>query len=139
MLTGLVLLLAWAFGLALGLIAGVIILVSGGLLVLALLRATAPVISVSDDWLRVGPARLPVASIERARAVTPTELRALRGPGADARMFVELRPWSTSRAVLLDLADDSDPHPGWLFSVRDPDRLLAALAATMGTRTEEDG
>lgn len=137
-LAGLVLLLSWAFGLALGRGAGAVVLVVGLVVVAALLRATAPLVELGPSSLRVGAAVLPLASIGPARTLAPEEVRVLRGPGADARMFTELRPWSASGAVLLEIADAADPHPAWLFSVRHPDRLLDALAATMGTHAQED-
>jgi hypothetical protein len=56
-----------------------------------------------------------------------------RGPDADARLFVELRPWAGREAVLICIADPTDPHPAWLVTTRHPDRLQAVIAATMDT------
>lgn len=124
--------LAIAYGYALGARAGW--LVAGvGIGVLALvLAATAPRISVSGAGLAVGAALLPPAAIGAVEAVDAEDVARLRGPGADARLFTALRPWSCRDAVLVTVADPADPHPAWLVSSRRPARLAAAVAATMG-------
>lgn len=128
----LVAMLAIAYGAALGARTGWLVAVVTGGVALALVWTTAPRIGVSDEALQVGAAVLPGSSISDARAVDGAEIRQLRGPGADARTFVSLRPWSASGGVLVTLDDPEDPHPAWLVSSRHPDRLVEAVAATMG-------
>jgi hypothetical protein len=122
---------AVAYGAALGATVGWLVAVGGLVLATALLLITAPMITVSGTTLSVGGATLPVTSIGEVEAVTGDRIRELRGPGADGRLFVSLRPWSGADGVLVRLDDPEDPHPAWLFTSRHPARVVAALAATM--------
>ena len=129
---GLVLMLAVAYGAALGATAGWLVAVGTGGLAIALLVLTAPVIAVDRDGLHVQGALLPPDSVADCRAVTREEIARLRGPGGDARLFVSLRPWSAPGGVLVTLDDPDDPHPAWLFTSRHPGRVVDALGGTMG-------
>jgi hypothetical protein len=129
---GLVAMIAVAYGAALGSVVGWSTGIVGCVLLGALLWITSPRVAVSDHHLEVGAARLPVECIEGVQVVDATAIASLRGPGADARLFVALRPWSCRSGVLVTLTDDQDPHPAWLFSSRHPDRVAKRLAATMG-------
>ncbi len=133
LLISLVALLAWAYGLALGAPVGFVVFVAGGLLVVIVVWVTAPVIEITTSSLRVDGAVLPRQMISGVRVLRREDIQSLRGPGADARLYVELRPWSTTQAVLIDVCDPADPHPAWLLSSRHPDALAVALSATMGT------
>jgi hypothetical protein len=124
--------IAVAYGAALGATVGWLIGIGGLALATALLVITAPTIEVSDGALTVGGATLPLTSIGDVEAVTGARIRELRGPGADGRLFVSLRPWSGADGVYVELDDPEDPHPAWLFTSRDPASVVAALAATMG-------
>lgn len=130
--TGLVAMLAIAYGAALGATAGWAVAAGTGALAIALIWITAPQVRVEDDALLVDGARLPVDVIAETSVVSRSQIAGLRGPGADARLFVALRPWSTPNGVLVRLGDPADPHPAWLFSSRHPARVVDALAATMG-------
>ena len=129
---GLMGMLGVAYGGALGAQAGWSVAILGGTLVAALLWITSPRIEVREGALTVGRAALPFAAVKGAVAVDETEIATLRGPGADGRLFVALRPWSCRGGVLVTLSDETDPHPAWLFSSRHPVRVVEVLAATMG-------
>lgn len=131
----LVSMVAIAYGAALGATVGWCIEAGGVALVLLLLWVTAPRVTVTQTELVVDRARLPRTSVRSASAVDAERIRELRGPGADARLFVALRPWSAPGGVLVELDDPDDPHPAWLFTSRHPSRVAAALTATMGTST----
>lgn len=123
--------LAIAYGAALGAAAGWLVAAAGAALLGWLLWITSPVIRIDQDSLTVGGARLPRTAVAAAEIVDRTRIRELRGPGSDARLYVELRPWSARDGVLVTLDDTADPHPGWLFSSRHPTRVTDALTATM--------
>ena len=128
---GLVLMLSIAYGAALGSTAGWLVALGTGVLAVALLLLTAPVIAVSPTGLQVQGAVLPLSSIAEFEVIDRDGIARLRGPGSDARLFVSLRPWSAPGGVLVLLDDPEDPHPAWLFTSRHPTRVTAALAATM--------
>jgi Protein of unknown function (DUF3093) len=124
--------IAIAYGAALGATTGWLVAIGGLGLTTGLLLVTAPTIVVADGALEVGGATLPLASVGTAEAVTGARIAELRGPGSDGRIFVSLRPWSSTDGVLVRLDDPEDPHPAWLFSSRHPARVVDALTATMG-------
>ena len=132
-------LLAWAYGLALGRSIGLAVLAIGLLLIVVLLAMTAPVIEVTDETLRVGAATVPRVVIVSAHVMTRDDIMRARGPGSDARLYVELRPWAATGGVMVRLHDADDPHPGWLFSSRHPDSLVRALSDTMGANDDQRG
>ena len=131
----------WVFGIALALAAmvaiaygaalnpwlGWITFAGGGFSLSWLLWLTSPVVEVTETTLVAGRARLPRSSIEGARELDEAEARIHRGPSADARTFVLLRPWRASTAVLVTLDDPTDPHPTWILTSKHPDRLVRAL------------
>ena len=131
----------WVFGIALALAAmvaiaygaahdpwlGWITFAGAGFSVSWLLWLTSPVVEVTDTALIAGRARLPRSSIEGATLLDGAGTRIHRGPLADARTFVLLRPWRASTAVLVTLDDPTDPHPTWILTSKHPDRLVRAL------------
>ncbi len=125
-----------AYGAAIGGLSGLAVGLVAGTLVTALLVGTSPVIRVDESSLCAGRARLPRTSVSGARVLDREALVALRAPGADARAYTLLRPWASSKAVLVRLDDPDDPHPAWIVSSRHPDRLAGALTATMGSPAE---
>lgn len=129
----LILMLSVAYGAALGRSAGWGVALVSIVVVGLLLIVSAPRIAVGEGMLEAGRARLPLSVVAEARGVSAEEIRALRGPGADARIYTLLRSWSTGGAVLITLADGDDPHPAWLISSRDPESLSRALTGTMGS------
>jgi hypothetical protein len=128
-LTGLVAMLAVAYGSALGAAVGWLVAALGALATVALVAATTPRVTVSAAGLSAGGAVLPADCLGSCRTLTAEEVRGLRGPGADARVFTVLRPWSAAGAVLVEVDDPEDPHPAWLVSARRPARLCAALGS----------
>lgn len=128
-----------AYGAALGGTAGWVAGISVVVVLLLIIWATSPSIAVDDGVVRAAGAALPATSIAAVETVTSGDISRLRGPGADARVFVSLRPWSGPDGVLITLDDREDPHPAWLLTSRHPSRLAEAITATMGTRpTTED-
>jgi hypothetical protein len=123
----LIAMVAVAYGAAFGTGLGVIIFIGAAILVSVLLYISAPVISVTGQELVAGRARLPRSSIVTTHALDGDQARAARGPQADARTYVLLRAWRSSKAVLIQIQDPADPHPAWLLTSRDPAALVAAL------------
>jgi hypothetical protein len=91
------------------------------------LVGTSPVVEVRDGVLRAGRARVPVALLGEARAVTtPEAMREELGPRLDGRAYVCLRSWART-GVRVALEDPADPTPYWLVSTRRPAELAAAI------------
>jgi hypothetical protein len=84
-------------------------------------------VRVDGDELRVGSAVLPRRFVGRVEVVDRRDKQAALGPELDPAAFVLLRGW-VGPLVRLEVTDPDDPTPYWVFSVREPDRLLCALA-----------
>ena len=78
--------------------------------------------------LIAGRAHVPVALCGDPRILDPDELRRVLGPGADARSYVLVRPYSRT-GVLVPLNDPADPTPSWVVATARPDALAGALRA----------
>jgi len=104
---------------------GYAILVPGVVVALAALGRTR--VRVTDRELRVGEAVLPLVHVGRAEAVAPAAKQTALGPELDPDALFVHRPWVGPVVRVEDTRPDS-PTPYWVFSTRDPDALLAALA-----------
>jgi Protein of unknown function (DUF3093) len=98
------------------------------LLVGALVALSRARVRLTGDELRVGPACVPRRFVGRAEVVDRRDKQAALGPELDPAAFVLHRGW-IGPMVRLEITDPDDPTPYWVFSVRKPDRLLAALQA----------
>ena len=92
----------------------------------AILVGGASEITVDDTWFRAGRASIELGYLGRALPLDAPEARLRRGPAADARAFLLLRPY-ISTAVEVTLTDADDPTPYWLVASRRPRALAAAL------------
>jgi hypothetical protein len=123
--------LALALGVPLGPVAGVLTMAAGTVVATWLLVRAAALVQVRGGVLVAGRARLPVSFVASVTALDERAARALRGPGADARAYLLLRPW-VATAVRVDLADPDDPTPYWYVASRRPAQLASALTAATG-------
>ena len=120
-----VILLLAPFSLPLGiLLASVIFIV-----IAVTMTITSPRIEITDGRLRVGKASIGLEYVGAASAFTGNHAVAERGPSLDARAWTRFRAW-ISPVVRVEIADDADPTPYWLFSTRRPQELVAALRAS---------
>ena len=126
-----------SFGAALGLIPGPIntrIAVATGIFgaigLVILLVLTTPSLTLTDDYLIAGRARVPLDVIGQAEVLDAEQMRQARGITLDARAYLCLRGWLPV-GVRVPLDDPEDPTPYWLISSRRP----AALAAAISSRT----
>ena len=83
-------------------------------------------VRVDGGVLRVGGAAVPLRHVGRVEVVDRRDKQAALGPELDPAAFVLHRGW-VGPMVRLEVTDPGDPTPYWVFSVREPDRLLAAL------------
>ena len=122
--------LAIAYGAALGALVGWALGIGLAVAAATATLLLAPVITVTETELHVGPARLPRAVIGMATPLNAEEARVARGPQADARRYVVLRTLHASTAVLVDVLDPQDPHPAWLVTTARPTALVQALSSS---------
>jgi len=111
------------------LIAGVVM----GALIVGGLIAAAPVVSVTAGQLRVGRARIDVAELGDAIALTGQAAREARGPNLSRSAWHLLRG-GIDGVVRVPVTDTDDPVTEWVFSSRTPDRVVAMIARAQRTR-----
>lgn len=96
-------------------------------------------IGVRAGTVYAGGASIEPAYCAAATALDPQRTAAVRGPEADARAYLLLRPYIDT-AVRLEVDDPRDPTPYWLISCRHPKRFAAAIEAALATgRTDPPG
>ncbi|UFU04804.1 DUF3093 domain-containing protein [Ruania halotolerans] len=128
---------AWLLAPAGGILAGIALLPASAWAALtAFLVITAtiavvlvllsPTIRVSEQFLVVDRARLPLDVVGPVQRLEGGDLKEAMGPGLDARAHVRFRAWARS-AVRITVVDAADPTPYWLISTRHPDTLDRAL------------
>jgi hypothetical protein len=102
---------------------------------IAVLLATSPVVTVTPEGLRAGPARLPPQAIGSVTPFRGGAATQQRGPRLHARAWTLFRGW-VDPVVRIDVNDDADPAPYWLVSTRHPEQLAAALNAITAQNDE---
>ena len=94
--------------------------------VLGLIAYGSAVVSVDADGVRAGRALLPMEACGAVTVLSTSQFHDLRGPSADARAYLLLRPY-VATAVRIDVTDIADPTPYWLVCTRHPEQLDAAI------------
>ena len=117
-----IILLLAPFSLPLGIAVATVIFV----VIVVAMAMTSPRIEISDDTLRVGKASIGLQYLGAASAFTGSRAVAERGPKLDARAWTRFRAW-IGPVVRVEILDDADPTPYWLFSTRRPEELVAVL------------
>lgn len=82
-------------------------------------------VRVADGELHVGDSALPLRRIGRIEVVTAKDKQSALGPELDPAAFLVHRAW-VGPLVRVELTDPAET-PYWIFSVREPERLVAAL------------
>ena len=108
---------------------GYAVLVPATVLPLFLLGRTR--VRVADGVLNVGERSLPRERVGRAEAVAAADKQVALGPALDPTAHLVHRPWIGPVVRVEVLADPATPGgpPYWIFSVRDPAALLAAIGS----------
>lgn len=83
-------------------------------------------VRVADGELAVGSKSVPLQLLGRVDVVGKAGKQQALGPDLDPSAHLMHRGW-IGPVVRVELTDPDDPTPYWIFSVRHPDRLLAAL------------
>jgi hypothetical protein len=117
-----VIMLLAPFSLPLGILLATVIFI----VISVTMTVTSPRIEIADGRLRVGKASIGLEYVGAASAFTGTHAVAERGINLDARAWTRFRAW-IGPVVRVEIADDADPTPYWLFSTRRPEQLVTAL------------
>lgn len=83
-------------------------------------------VRVADGRLSVGPATVDLRHSGRVEMVAKDDKQEALGPQLDPSAFLMHRGW-IGPLVRVELTDPDDPTPYWIFSVRHPEQLVAAL------------
>lgn len=86
-------------------------------------RAT---VEVAGGQLTAGGRTLPLADIGAVHPLDESQFRAIRGPRADPRAYLLIRPYLKYAVYAEVMAPDSD-CPYWLVATRRPAELAAAI------------
>ena len=113
----------WA---ALGNRAVVISLIASVVAIFIIWRSSPLQISVDDEWLVAGRARIERCYVGNVSALERDEYFLTRGRNADPASFLALRFW-INRGVKVELTDARDVTPYWLISSKNPSALKEAL------------
>ena len=113
----------WA---ALGNSAVVISLLASVVVIFIIWRSSPLQISVDDEWLIAGRARIERRYVGQVSALERDEYFLTRGRNADPASFLALRFW-IKRGVKVELTDTRDATPYWLISSKNPSALKEAL------------
>jgi hypothetical protein len=94
----------------------------------ALVWASRGRVRVAEQVLDVPGARVPLSCTGDAQPLDRESTRRVRGPLADPRAYVVVRPWLHC-AVRVDIDDPDDDTPYWLIGTRRPDELAARVSS----------
>lgn len=83
-------------------------------------------IVVDDAGVRVGRATIDYAYVREVRALDADRTLERLRTRADPRAYLVVRPYVRT-SLELTLADPADPHPYWLISSRDAERLVRRI------------
>jgi hypothetical protein len=86
-------------------------------------RAT---ITVTETELIAGDSRLPLGATGELLPLNEAQTTALRGPHADPRAHLLIRPY-LRQAVYVEVTDEASQVPYWLLATRHPAELAAAI------------
>jgi Protein of unknown function (DUF3093) len=108
---------------------GITLAVFGGVIAIAaafLFNWGRATIQVTGGELLAGGARLSLADVGEVRPLDEAQARALRGPRADPRAHILIRPYLRT-AVYIEVAEPGAASPYWLLATRRPAELAAAI------------
>ncbi|MGH3302176.1 MAG: DUF3093 domain-containing protein [Streptosporangiaceae bacterium] len=108
---------------------GISLAVFGGIIAITaafLLNWGRATIEVTGGELRAGSEGLALADVGEVRPLDEAQARALRGPRADPRAHVLIRPYLRC-AVYIEVTRPEAASPYWLLATRRPAELAAAI------------
>jgi hypothetical protein len=83
-------------------------------------------IDIGAGELTVSNERLPLSNVGAVHPLDEAQFRAMRGPRADPRAYMLIRPY-LKYAVYVQVTSPDAPWPYWLVATRQPAELAAAI------------
>lgn len=111
-----------AYGINLGIIVGVISSVAA---IFGLLKNT-PTIRIDELNFQIGRARMPLRYVGKVQILDETDSRRARSTHAHRDAYFQLRG-GVKKTLIVEITDESDPHPYWQISTRNPEELSKQL------------
>lgn len=115
--------IGYSLGPGVGIAAGVVV---AAVVALALSWYGSLLVRVDERGLRAGDALLEWPWVGQVHVLDAAATRARLGPEADQRAYLAVRSY-LRRSLLVEVADADDPHPYWLVSTRQPERLAEQI------------
>ena len=116
---------------AAGLISGVLVT----LIAFALMIVNSPIIEIRQGEVRVSKARIESKHLGKVEIAAPATRFAQRIPNLDVRAFLVLQN-SQKGLIKLEILDENDPTPYWVFSTKNPEAVVRAVleAVSLGRK-----
>jgi len=110
---------------------GVIITIASALFVSVVTYASAPKLEISSSELRLGKARIARSYLGKVAVLNSNQTQHALGTGAHAGALTVTRS-GVKATIIVEILDENDPHPYWMFSTRRPLLFLEAMASSAG-------
>lgn len=115
-----------AYGSAYGFNLGVIVGAAASAAVIFGLLKNTPTLRIDEINFQVGRARMPIRFIGKVQILDETESRRARSTDAHKDAYFQLRG-GIKQTLIVEITDESDPHPYWQISTRNPKELAGKL------------
>ena len=112
-----------AYGMNLGLIVGT---VASTAAIFGLLK-NSPTIRIDELNFQVGRARMPLRYVGKVQILNEEQSRLARSTNAHKDAYFQLRG-GVKQTLIVEITDETDPHPYWQISTRKPEVLSEKLA-----------
>ena len=115
-----------AYGDVYGTLFGILLTSISTLGVYLIMFFSSPLIQVDELVLRVGNARMPKIHLKDPEMLDKSQTQKSRYIAVPRNAYLVMRA-SIPESILVQISDQTDPHPYWQFSSRKPELLLKAL------------
>lgn len=107
---------------------GVLLATFGTAAIYLVMFFTSPIVQIDELVLRVGGARLPRKFVAEPKILNREQTTNSKRIALPKNAYLVLRA-AIPESVLVQVSDESDPHPYWQFSSRNPEKLISALTS----------
>jgi hypothetical protein len=108
---------------------GIAIICICALLTSAITFASAPLLEISLTEMRLGKAHIDRVHLGKTAILDSVQTKQALGKGAHAGALAVTRS-GIKATIIVEILDENDPHPYWIFSTRRPQLVLKALGSS---------